>query len=94
MTNRHLVELVADQLLEVEAEVLGPEVGVDHHVSQLLAHVRRGDAGVTAADVGKELADVVIYADLWAQHLGLDLEELIRNKFNEVSVRHGAPERL
>jgi NTP pyrophosphatase (non-canonical NTP hydrolase) len=41
-----------------------------------------------------ELADVVIYADLLAHHLGIDLAEAIRTKFNKVSVKYGFPERL
>lgn len=42
-------------------------------------------------EIGKELADVVAYADLLASSLGLDLGELVRAKFNEVSQRHGWP---
>lgn len=41
-----------------------------------------------------ELADVVIYADLLAASLGLDLDAAIREKFNEVSVKRGSKERL
>lgn len=37
------------------------------------------------AAIGGELADVVIYADLLAADLGLDLGEQIRAKFNRVS---------
>ena len=37
--------------------------------------------------VGKELADTIIYADLLAARLGIDLGEAIRDKFNEVSRR-------
>lgn len=52
------------------------------------------NAGVERADVvakiGKELADVVCYADLLAQSLGLDLGTEVRAKFNEVSGRVGS----
>lgn len=41
------------------------------------------------ADVAKELADVVCYADLLACKLGIDLGESIVSKFNEVSDRNG-----
>jgi NTP pyrophosphatase (non-canonical NTP hydrolase) len=34
-----------------------------------------------------ELADTIIYADLLAARLGIDLGEAVRNKFNEVSRR-------
>lgn len=37
--------------------------------------------------MGKELADTVIYADLLAASLGINLGDAIRDKFNEVSER-------
>jgi NTP pyrophosphatase (non-canonical NTP hydrolase) len=40
--------------------------------------------------LGMELADVVIYADLLAARLGIKLEDLIIEKFNEVSKRCGS----
>lgn len=43
---------------------------------------------------GKELADVVIYADLIAARLHVDLGDEVRAKFNEVSERHGFHQRL
>lgn len=42
----------------------------------------------------KEMADVVIYVDLLANYLGVDLGDAIKAKFNEVSVKYGFPERL
>lgn len=36
-------------------------------------------------EIGKELADLVIYADLLATRLNLNLGEQVRNKFNDVS---------
>ncbi len=48
--------------------------------------VRRGD-NVNMEELGKELADIVIYADLLAEKLGLDLGECVKAKFNEVSER-------
>ena len=36
-------------------------------------------------EIAKELADVVLYADLLANHLGINLGEAVREKFNEVS---------
>lgn len=44
--------------------------------------------------IGKELADMIIYADLLAFRLGLSLSREVRDKFNEVSVRRHANERL
>jgi len=40
--------------------------------------------------MAKELADVVIYADLLAARLGIDLGKAIASKFNEVSDRMGS----
>jgi NTP pyrophosphatase (non-canonical NTP hydrolase) len=41
-----------------------------------------------------ELADVITYADLLADKLGIDLAEAVADKFNRVSIKHGFPERL
>lgn len=55
----------------------------------LIKKMRRGQ-DIDIKEIGKELADVVAYADLLAQRLGLSLGELVRNKFNEVSDRVGS----
>ena len=44
--------------------------------------------------IGAELADTMIYLDLLAQRLGLDLATEVVLKFNLVSARYGFPERL
>jgi NTP pyrophosphatase (non-canonical NTP hydrolase) len=59
----------------------------------LVKKVRVGENIDTEA-LAKELADVVIYADLCAQHFGIDLGEAVTRKFNEVSLRVGSEERL
>ncbi len=41
-----------------------------------------------------ELADVVIYCDLLADFLGVNLGDAVKAKFNKVSVKYGFPERL
>ena len=41
-------------------------------------------------DIATELADTIIYADLLAARLGIDLGAAIRRKFNEVSKLRGA----
>jgi NTP pyrophosphatase (non-canonical NTP hydrolase) len=46
------------------------------------------------AAIAVELADTVIYADLLAARLGIDLGDAVREKFNTVSVLRGADERL
>ena len=55
----------------------------------LIKKRRRGDGGIDSDMIGDELADVVIYADLLAQRLGINLGEAVRRKFNEVSERRG-----
>ena len=45
-------------------------------------------------EVGKEISDVITYLDLLAARLGFSLEDLIRDKFNEVSQRVGFEEKL
>lgn len=52
---------------------------------------RRGDISMEdfREHARKELADVVIYVDLLAYQLGIDLGEAVRAKFNEVSDRAG-----
>lgn len=57
---------------------------------------KRGDESTDGLRqmLGDELADVLIYADLLANHYGLDLAAHVRGKFNEVSERHGFEERL
>jgi len=73
-------------------------------LANVIKKIRRHETG--AANVGDpsldelakmaaaELADVVIYADLLADYLGVDLGEAIKQKFNKTSVKFGFPERL
>ena len=42
----------------------------------------------------EEMADTVIYLDLLALHLGMDLGEAVRAKFNKTSEKFGFPEKL
>lgn len=39
--------------------------------------------------IGDEIADAIIYADLLAAKLGIDLSRTIRSKYNKVSDRYG-----
>lgn len=45
-------------------------------------------------NIAEELADLIIYADLTAARLGIDLEKAVIDKFNAVSVRMNSPIRL
>lgn len=59
----------------------------------LIKKLRRGEK-IPPRNVGKELADIVIYADLLADKLGLSLAECVQQKFNEVSKRVNSPYKL
>lgn len=52
------------------------------------------DLDVLRAKLGRELADVVIYADLCAAAIGLDLGELVRETFNAKSDELGSDIKL
>jgi NTP pyrophosphatase (non-canonical NTP hydrolase) len=54
----------------------------------------RGDKGIKIDDIARELADVICYADLVAARLGVNLEEWVIKKFNEVSDRRGSKIKL
>lgn len=54
----------------------------------------RDEAAALNENIGKELADVVIYADLLAARLGISLGDAVRKKFNEVSERVGSDVRI
>lgn len=59
----------------------------------LVKKARRGEK-IPVEDIGKELADIVAYADLLAERLGIDLGRAVRDKFNEVSRRVNSDVRL
>ena len=60
--------------------------------ANLLKKVIRGDFTIDEKreDLGKELADVQCYLDILAYKLGVDLGEVTKNKFNEISKRIGS----
>ena len=51
-----------------------------------------GDKNTTG--ICNELADVVIYADLLAQKLGVNLADVVRNKFNYTSIQKNSTVKL
>lgn len=69
---------------------LAGEVG---ELCNLLKKIRRGDR-VDFEAVADELADVVIYADILAQRLGIKLGAAVVKKFNQTSAKVGAQTRL
>jgi len=62
---------------------LSGEVG---ETCNLIKKMRRGEE-IPIEEIAKEIADIVLYADLLANHFGLDLGKIVRDKFNEVSDR-------
>ena len=63
--------------------------GETGEMCNLIKKIRRGDE-IDPKEVGKELADIIIYADILASLLGLDLSDCVVQKFNEVSDRVGS----
>lgn len=55
--------------------------------------LRRCD-DIPLKEIGEELADTVIYADLLATRLGLDLGKCVIDKFNKDSVKRGTGYKL
>lgn len=51
----------------------------------------RDDACMKIAD---EIADTIIYGVLLAEAIGIDIETVVRRKFNQKSDEYGFPERL
>ncbi|GAB4186207.1 MAG: hypothetical protein Kow00105_00690 [Phycisphaeraceae bacterium] len=70
-------------------EILLPLLVRTNSICNLTKKIQRGDK-VNLQEVGKEIADVVIYADLLSHRLGIDLAEAVRSKFDEVSHRMGS----
>jgi NTP pyrophosphatase (non-canonical NTP hydrolase) len=68
------------------ATALAGEVG---ELCNLIKKMRRGDA-IPLQSVSDEIADVAIYLDLLAARLGINLEEAVVKKFNEVSEKIGS----
>ena len=72
-------------------EWAGALCGEAGELANLLKKVRRGDKTLdeARADIGKELADNVIYLDIIAQQCGIDLGAAVTQKFNETSTKTG-----
>lgn len=74
---------------------LGGEVGEALNVIKKLNRARDSivgndkDVNELYADLGEELADVMIYLDLLASYSGINLEEEVIKKFNKVSDKNG-----
>lgn len=82
--------------LAFKATELAGEVGEACNVIKKLEREKLGIAGSrdTPEHLAEELADVVICVDLIAMHMGIDLTEAIRKKFNATSEKIGLQTRL
>ena len=69
---------------------LAGEVG---EACNLIKKLRRGE-DVSRERIGEELADTLIYLDLLAQRLDIDLAAAVVNKFNADSEKRGSKWRL
>lgn len=83
------------------ADWLTAVVGEIGEAANLMKKLRRGDFVLGSPehiaaynDLAYELADVVIYLDILAKQLGVDLAAAVREKFNIVSTRVGADVKL
>lgn len=76
----------AGELANVIKKIRRQETGARNEGDPTMEELR----GMAAA----ELADVVIYADLLADFLGVNLGTSIKSKFNQTSAKYRFPERL
>lgn len=82
------------------ATATGGELGEAMNVQKKLNRCRDGLPGNEKteeelhSDLGDELADTLIYLDLWAAASGINLAEAVARKFNKTSIKVGFPERL
>lgn len=75
---------------------LAGETGEACNVAKKLVRERLGIRGsrATLEQLAEELADVVICTSIIANHVGIDLEKAVRDKFNATSDKIGLSVRL
>ena len=67
--------------------------GEGGEVLNIVKKIHRGDI-MNLHQLGDELADLIIYADLLAARAGIDLSEAVVRKFNRVSDERGSTYKL
>lgn len=67
--------------------------GETGELCNLIKKSRRGE-DIDSDEIADEAADVLIYLDLLAARLGIDLEEAVERKFNRTSMKMGSSIRL
>lgn len=87
-----------DDLKFFAIEFAGEAGEVANVIKKLLRHLAGMKGGVSLPqskqDIGDELADTIICADLIAQCLDINLSKAIKNKFNRTSRKHGFKAKL
>lgn len=88
-----------DQWTNAIAGETGEACNFAKKLNRLINHIKGNkpedsNYRVVKEKLGKELADIVIYCDLTASSLGLNLENLIIQKFNEKSDEIGSDIKL
>lgn len=75
---------------EYLGNALAGEVGEACNIVKKLARQRLGLVGSRASttDLGEEIADIIIYADLLAKYFNIDLDQVVRSKFNKTSDKY------
>lgn len=75
---------------------LAGEVGEACNVIKKLERARLGLRGKRAniTQLAEELGDVIIYLDILAERVGIDLWLAVRDKFNSSSLEIGSDERI
>ena len=98
LTFDELRQKVYERSIEAYANITGKKdlsyfgnaiAGEVGEACNIIKKMERGDT-IPVSDLGKELADIVVYADIIAAKNGLSLGQCVRNKFNEVSDRIGS----
>lgn len=69
---------------------LAGEVG---ELCNMIKKERRGEH-VSPLDIQDEIADCFIYLDLLAAYYGVSIEDVVRRKFNVVSIKRNSPYQL
>ena len=71
-------------------------VGEVGEMANFIKKVNRGDKTLDAArsDIAKEIADCILYLDLLATNLDIDMGQAVVDKFNEVSDRFDCDTKL
>ena len=59
--------------------------------AELLEHFQWTEDGADMAEVQDELADVLTYAFMFADHMGWDVDEVIQAKLVKTRVKHPVP---